>query len=175
MLCIVCYQFSRDYKLQTSRAHHVLVGLLNGVGNILPFGEEDFEITTTTVAPPTTRRPPTTTTTRLVLDADYNYNNTNGTHIPTCCENVTAGLCDWIEPVGWMCVEEDDRKSSVWSEKECLLIYPDDIKTYTDRYNAYKAELERQSNELVSSKNFYRVINTRSPAKTSRGTWRTVG
>jgi hypothetical protein len=138
-----------------------LTGMLNGVGNILPFDQsgDDGSATLTTAFPTTT--PSTTRSPRKVrrsagaettlAPGDFN-NETETAEYPTCCENVT-GLCDWIEPVGWMCVDEEQRKKTVWTEADCLLIYPDDINSYTDRFNAWKDEQKRQANELVRTTN----------------------
>jgi hypothetical protein len=120
--------------------------MLNGVGNILPFDQSDSNDTASATATTTT----TTTTTRSPRTTTLapGENETETVDVPTCCENVT-GLCDWVEPVGWMCVDEEQRKKSVWTEADCLLVYPDDINSFSDRFNAWKDEQTRKANELV--------------------------
>jgi len=66
----------------------------------------------------------------------------------TCCSNL-SGLCEWIEPVGWLCVDEDDRKFAVWTEEDCELIHPDDIRIYEKRRQAWLDSELQAANALV--------------------------
>jgi hypothetical protein len=122
--------------------------MLTGVGNILPFATTDTNSSTNSTTSTRRRKRDASSGTTTTVSPDTG-NGTEPLYIPTCCENVTAGLCDWIEPVGWMCVDEEDRKKTVWTEDDCLLVYPDDINSITDRYDAWKGEKKRQANELV--------------------------
>ena len=60
--------------------------------------------------------------------------------------------CEWIEPVGWLCVDEDDRKFAVWTEQDCELIHPDDVRIYDKRYQAWLESQQMAANALVSSR-----------------------
>jgi len=124
--------------------------MLHGVGNILPFAPADSgnASSLSTVGP-------TSTTTSMggssgtTASPSDDGNSTDVLPWPTCCQNLTTGLCKWIEPPGWMCVDEDDRKKTVWTEDDCLLVFPDDINSFTDRFNAYNEDLKRKANAVV--------------------------
>jgi len=51
--------------------------------------------------------------------------------------------------VGWQCVDEDDRKFAVWTDQDCELIHPDDIRIYERRYQAWLASEQAAANALV--------------------------
>ena len=81
-------------------------------------------------------------------DFEFSGNATSLSNETTCCSNL-SGLCEWIEPVGWQCVDEDDRKFAVWTEEDCQLIHPDDIRIYEKRYNDWLDSEEWAANALV--------------------------
>jgi len=65
---------------------------------------------------------------------------------------IHSGLCEWIEPVGWQCVDEDDRKFAVWTEEDCELIHPDDIRIYEKRWQAWLDSEQQADNALVGNR-----------------------
>jgi len=48
-------------------------------------------------------------------------------------------------------VDEDDRKFAVWTEEDCLLIHPDDIRLFEKRYEAWNNSELAAANALVSN------------------------
>lgn len=59
---------------------------------------------------------------------------------PTCCENVTKGLCQWIEPENSPLLEDlYDIKDMAWTNEDCEEIHPDNIKEIEKRFKACKA------------------------------------
>ena len=130
------------------------LGVLSSVGNILPFASTGSDSSSsagdvTTVAPTAASR--RSCAAQLSPDVSYSGSSNDTSTINAtlaCCENVT-GLCEWVEPVGWLCIDEDDRKSTVWTEAYCLMQHPDDIAEFQRRFQAYKDYLLEQANALV--------------------------
>lgn len=72
--------------------------------------------------------------------------STNDTLVVTCCDAL-GDLCDWIEPIG--CIDERDRKKTNWTEEDCELKHPDDIKEVMARYNQWYDEQVAAENAVV--------------------------
>ena len=62
--------------------------------------------------------------------------------IPCCLRVPEGGLCDWVEPECEY-LDEDDRKKSVWSDKVCDEIHPDDMVIFVKRYRLFKEMQKR--------------------------------
>jgi len=125
---------------------------MSSLGHVLPFDKSkqsgstasrQVTTTTTTTVAPRVRRSADAT------EFEFSGNDTALINETTCCGNL-SGLCDWIEPVGWLCVDEDDRKFAVWSEEDCMLIHPDDIRIYEKRYNDWLNSEQQAANALVA-------------------------
>lgn len=120
--------------------------LLSGVGNILPFATDDTNDTesnsSSTSAVQSRRRR------RSILSALKKTKTTTPTNetVMTCCDAL-GQLCDWIEPVG--CIDEIDRKKTNWTEADCELQHPDDIREVMARYNQWYDEQVAAENAVV--------------------------
>ena len=126
---------------------------MSSLGNVLPFDERprrpaagSGDEATTTAAPRVRRSAAETANTGDSFE--FSGNNTASANRTSCCADLND-LCDWIEPVGWLCVDEEDRKFAVWTEEDCDLIHPDDIRIYQKRYDAWLNSKQQAANALV--------------------------
>lgn len=113
---------------------------MSGVGNILPFDTEGTLNGTSSNSTAHSRRR------RSIISALKKEKKTNNETVTSCCDTLD-GLCDWIEPVS--CLDEYDRKKTNWTEEDCELRHPDDIKEIMARYNQYFDDQLAAENDVV--------------------------